>query len=249
MEILFLSDLHLSPERPDKLRLFQRLLQGPARRANAVFLLGDLFEQFWVGNDDRTPPAAEVLAEMKACAAAGPACHILRGNRDLLLDAGFESATGWRLLPDRIVIEIFGRRTLLMHGDLLCTRDRGYQVYRRCMESPRVRGLYLSLPYLLRTLLSHGLRPLMRSSLTRKLPEIIDVDPVTTRREMDSAGVSDLIHGHTHRPGTHKLELARGTGSRTVLGDWYRAGEILVCTPEKWRLVAIAAYLGETGAT
>jgi UDP-2,3-diacylglucosamine hydrolase len=247
MEILFLSDLHLSPARPQQLILFQRLLRGPARRADAIYLLGDLFEQFWVGNDEHTPPVPEVLAEMRACAAAGPKCHVLRGNRELLLDPGFETLTGWKLLPDRVTVDIFGRRTLLMHGDLLCTRDLKYQMFRRFVEMPLLRRLFLSLPYAGRALLSHGLRPLMRRDAAAKLPQIVDVDPGTVRREMEMAGVDALIHGHTHRPGTHFIDLAGGKGTRIVLGDWYRVGEMLVCRADTWRLVPVADFVEESG--
>ena len=249
MEVLFFSDLHLSPERPEKLELFRRLLRGPARKAQSLYLLGDLFEQFWVGNDDRTAPNAEILAELKACVAAGTKCHFLRGNRELMLDAEFETLTGWSLLPDRSVIQLFDRKVLIMHGDLLCTRDRSYQLFRACMENRLVRGLYQSFPYALRILLSHGLRPLLRRTSARKSPAIIDVDPDAVRREMESAGVSKLIHGHTHRPGTYPVVLGTGSGSRVVLGDWYGDGQLLACNQEQWRLISVEDYLHdyETG--
>jgi UDP-2,3-diacylglucosamine hydrolase len=249
VETIFFSDLHLSPVRPGKLELFRRLLQGPARKAESLYLLGDLFEQFWVGNDDRTPPNEEILAAMRDCAAAGPKCRILRGNRDLMLDAGFTALTGWQLLPDRNVIQVFGENVLIMHGDLLCTRDSGYQAFRAFMENPRIRWLYLAFPYALRILLAHGLRPFLRRTAAGKPPEIIDVEPGAVRREMENAGVAKLIHGHTHRPGTYPVALAHQTGSRVVLGDWYETGQILVCNHEQWRLINIEDFLREHEAT
>ncbi len=247
-EIIFFSDLHLSPVRAGKLRLFQRLLQGPARNAASLYLLGDLFEQFWAGNDDRTPPNEEILAAMRDCAAAGPKCHVLRGNRDLMLDAGFSALTGWQLLPDRNVIELFGEQVLIMHGDLLCTRDTSYQAFRALLEHSWIRRLYLTLPHALRILLSHGLRPLLRRSAAAKPAEIIDVEPDAVRREMERAGVARLIHGHTHRPGTFPVALAGKTGSRVVLGDWYGDGQILVCNRDQWRLITVEDYLREHAA-
>jgi UDP-2,3-diacylglucosamine hydrolase len=246
-EVIFFSDLHLSPARTGKLRLFQRLLRGPGRNAQSLYLLGDLFDEFWAGNDDRTPPNAEILAALRDCAAAGPKCHILRGNRDLMLDAGFTAQTGWQLLPDKNVIPVFGEPVLIMHGDLLCTRDTGYQAFRAFLEYPWIRRLYLALPCALRILLSHGLRPLLRRSAAGKPPEIIDVEPGAVRREMEHAGVAKLIHGHTHRPGTFPVALAGQTGSRVVLGDWYGDGQILVCTAEQWRLITVEDYLRERG--
>lgn len=248
MDALFLSDLHLSPERPGQLELFRCLLRGPARKAADVYLLGDLFEQFWIGNDDRTPPNGEVLEELRQCAQAGPRCHILRGNRELMLDSGFETLTGWKLLPDRSVVEVCGRKVLLMHGDLLCTRDRGYQAFRAFLEAAPVRWLYLAFPRGMRTLLSHGLRPLMRRTTERKAPEIIDADPDAIRREMEAHGVQMLIHGHTHRPGRHDVALAGGAGTRMVLGDWYGAGQVLVCGAGQWHLVSVEELLADHAA-
>lgn len=251
MDALFLSDLHLSPERPEKVTQFRRLLRGPARNARDIYLLGDLFEQFWVGNDDETPPNPAILEELRLCARSGPRCHFLRGNRELVLDAGFETLSGWSLLADRCVVEIGGQKTLLMHGDLLCTRDRGYQAFRAFMEFPFIHWLYLAFPRWLRTLLSHGLRPLIRQSSARKAPEIIDADPDAVIREMESRGVTRLIHGHTHRPGTHAVPLSAGPGMRWVLGDWYDEGQVLICAGDRWELVSVGAFLHahEGGAT
>ena len=162
MDTLFISDLHLSTARPDKLELFRQLFNGPARTARAVYILGDLFENFWVGNDERTPPAPEVINVLRECCRHNEEVYLLRGNRDLMVDRGFCALTGCKLLDDENVIHIDGQAILIMHGDLLCTRDRKYQLYRRFMEIPQSPPV-LSLPYRLRILLSRGLQPLIKN--------------------------------------------------------------------------------------
>lgn len=243
MDTLFISDLHLSPERPNQIELFRRLLQGPARKAQALYILGDLFEEFWAGNDDHTPPNSEILAELKTFTGAGGQCFILRGNRDLMLDTGFEPLTGCVLLPDETVIETDGVKTLLMHGDTLCTRDWSYQIFRAFMDCRPVRTLYLGLPYDRRIGLAHGLRPAMRRSTDFKALEIVDVTPAAVERAARRFGVSEIIHGHTHRPAVHAFEVDGRRVRRFVLGDWYVDPKMLVRTGERRRLVRVEEYL------
>jgi len=245
MDTLFISDLHLSPERPEKLELFRRLLRGPARKADAVYILGDLFEEFWAGNDDSTPPAAEIVDELKQLTAAGIPCAFLRGNRELALDAGFGALTGCRVLPDPSVIELDGTRILIMHGDRLCTRDWSYQWFRAAMETAAVRGLYLAFPRALRTMLAHGLRPLMVRSMKTKAPEIVDADHGAISAALRAHAVTELIHGHTHRPSVHEFTLDGAPARRIVLGDWYGDPLMLVCSGPHRRLMRVEEYVAE----
>ena len=243
MDTLFISDLHLSPDRPHMLELFRRLLEGPARRARALYILGDLFEQFWVGNDDRTPPNSAILETLRVFAASGVPLRVLRGNRDLLLDKGFEPLSAAELLPDHAVIDLDGARVLVMHGDLLCTRDTKYQRFRAFMEIPLVRGLFKALPYRLRTLLAHGLRPAFRRSAEFKPPEIIDVEQSAVEQTLRAHGVTELVHGHTHRPAVHDFTLDGTPAKRYVLGDWYADPVMLVCRDGQKRLWRVVDYL------
>jgi UDP-2,3-diacylglucosamine hydrolase len=247
MDTLFISDLHLSPERPEKLELFRRLLRGPARKAGALYILGDLFEQFWAGNDDRTPPAPEVSAELRSLSGAGVPCRFLRGNRELLLDSGFETLTGCRVLPDPSVIELDGCRTLIMHGDRLCTRDWSYQLFRALMEAAPVRRAFGALPYGIRALLAHGLRPLMVKSVAFKPPEIIDADHGAIAEALRRHGVTELIHGHTHRPSVHEFTLDGARARRIVLGDWYTDPLLLVCRGSHRQLLRVEEYISAAG--
>ena len=243
MDTLFISDLHLSPERPDKLELFRKLLRGPARRAKTLYILGDLFEQFWAGNDDRTPPAPEIIEELGSLTGSGVLCCFLRGNRELILDPGFEALTGCRVLPDPSLIDLGGARTLIMHGDRLCTRDWSYQCFRAAMESGPIRALYRALPRGMRTRLAHGLRPVMIKTMEFKPPDIVDADHGAIARVLRRHGVTELIHGHTHRPSVHDFTLDGKPARRIVLGDWYGDPLMLVCRGSHRQLLRVEEYL------
>ncbi|MFT5132634.1 MAG: UDP-2,3-diacylglucosamine hydrolase [Gammaproteobacteria bacterium] len=244
METLFISDLHLSPERPEKLELFKRLLTGRARQAAALYILGDLFDHFWVGNDDRTPPNPAIISELLAFAKINKNLFIIRGNRDLMLDANFKAVSGCTLLPDRHVIELDGEKVLLSHGDIFCSKDLGYQRYRRFMETGFTRYVFPRLPYALRIKLSHGLRPLIKKSSIKKSKDIIDVEQVTVERAMLEYGVQQLIHGHTHRPDVHRFQLNGLAATRTVLSDWYVKDSVLVCDKGEQHMMPVEEYLG-----
>ena len=243
MDTLFISDLHLSTERPDKIELFRQFFNGPARSAGAVYILGDLFENFWVGNDERTPPAAEVINALRECCRHNKQVYLVRGNRDLMLDQGFCALTGCKLLGDETIIDIGGQATLIMHGDLLCTRDTKYQLYRKFMEAPLIRRVYLSLPYRIRILLSRGMQPLIKKSAAGKPPEIIDVDQASVEATMKRHGATELIHGHTHKPGIHHFDLNGQSVRRIVLGDWYEKDSVLVCRNDERKLVRVHEYI------
>lgn len=244
MDTLFISDIHLTQERPEKLRLFIEFLHCPAaRQAAAVYILGDLFEYFWLGNDDHTPPVTRVLKEITDFTRSSTRLFFIRGNRELVMDRGFESLTGCIMLDDMTVIELDGEQVLLCHGDVLCTRDVKYQWYRRFMELRFIRQLFLNLPYGLRSLLVNGLRPLMRRSADRKPPEIIDVEQEAVEAAMRRHGVREIIHGHTHRPAVHRFKLDGRDASRYVLGDWYREDSVLVCNAGGKQLLRIDELL------
>lgn len=240
---LFISDLHLGPERPEKLELFRRFMRGPAIAAAAVYILGDLFEQFWVGNDDRTPPNAEIITELRTAAAGGARLHFIRGNRELMLSPSFGALTGCRVLPDPSIIELEDAKVLIMHGDRLCSRDRDYQIYRCLVESRPARALFLNLPYRARTAIAHGLRPHLRRAAAGKPGDIVDADQATVERTMLNHGVMELIHGHTHRPGIHEFDVAGTPARRIVLGDWYESDSVLICRGGRRQLVSVEECL------
>jgi len=243
METLFISDLHLSTTRPDKLALFMQLLRGPARKAEALYILGDLFEEFWVGIDDMTPPNPAIVRELTEFTRSGTRLFIQKGNRELLLDRKFGELTGAVILPDRAIINLGGERVLLMHGDLLCTRDWKYLIWRHLITLSLIRKVFGWLSYRNRIMLAHGLRPVLKRSAMRKPAAIMDVHQDTVERILQSCNVTTLIHGHTHRPGLHQFNLAGSMISRLVLGDWYEEARILVCNGAERKLIPVSEYM------
>ena len=242
MTTLFISDLHLSNERPEKLALFEQLLTGPALQAEALYILGDLFE-VWAGDDDTTPPHDHVRQLLKNYTASGGQLYVQRGNRDFLLGNKFCHDTGAKLLPDPHMIMLAGKPVLIMHGDLLCTQDRSYQRYRKLVHASAFRKPFLLLPKSLRIGIAHHFRNFTRKLTGKKDSMIMDVDPATVVAVMDHADVDCLIHGHTHRPAIHALQIGSRPAQRIVLGDWYDQDSVLVCDPQGKRLLRIRDVL------
>lgn len=242
MHTLFISDLHLSAERPEKLELFRRLLRGRARQADSLYILGDLFEA-WAGDDDNTSPHPEITSELAAYTADGGNLFIMRGNRDFLLGPAFINATGATAINDPLLVDLYGSKILLMHGDTLCSKDTRYQVYRRLVNNPPIIKLFLSIPYSLREKIWHGVRRAARKTSARRPPAIVDVYQPTVEQVMRAQGVLTLIHGHTHKPGKHEFELDGKTARRYVLGDWYVDDSVLVAEKNSFRLMGVEEYL------
>jgi UDP-2,3-diacylglucosamine hydrolase len=245
MSILFVSDLHLSAERPEKLDAFKRLFLGAKNKFDAIYILGDLFEEFWVGNDDTTPPNPEILNTLKTCSDAKVKIFLIRGNRELLLDENFTKLCGVTLLEDISAIKIRGKKILLMHGDQLCTLDLKYQLFRKFISNKIIKYLIRQLPYGMRIKFAHGLRPGMTRDKVSKTEEIMDVTDIAVQDTMLTHKARILIHGHTHKPGIHKFELANSPAERIVLGDWYRKGEVLIYTDDNFRFLEIEELLSE----
>ncbi len=241
MHTLFISDLHLSQERPQKTALFHEFLAA-ARGCDGLYILGDLFE-VWLGDDDDTPPNREVLSALRDFSDGGTPLWVMRGNRDLLLNDGFHDSTGAALLPDPQRIDLYGEPTLLMHGDLLCTRDRDYQAFRSMAHEPHFQAGFLARPLAERRTIAAGFREYSVTAMQDKPAEIMDVEDGAVVTRMREAGVRRLIHGHTHRPGVHEFELDGAPVRRTVLGDWYSQESVLVCAPEGQRLLPIREFL------
>lgn len=217
---LFLSDLHLAPERPAATAAFHAFARGPARAAAAVYILGDLFDA-WIGDDQlRDPFAADIAASLHALTDAGVAVYIARGNRDFLLGEAFARATGATLLPDELVVEVGGARLVVLHGDLLCTGDVEYQRYRARMHAPATARRLLALPYALRRGIAWYLRRRSRAANARKPEAIMDVDTEAVAAAFRRHAVTRMIHGHTHRPAHHALTVDGMARERIVLSDW-----------------------------
>lgn len=224
MSTLFISDLHLKSEAPHLSRILLELLQGAAARAEALYVLGDLFEA-WPGDDDAGDPFnAPVIGAFRALAERGVPLHFQHGNRDFLLGAGFAQATGGTLLAEEMVVDLHGTRTLLMHGDQLCTDDVGYQQFRVQVRNPAWQQALLQQPLVARKHLARQLREGSDAAKAGKSTDIMDVNADAVAAAFRRHGVTRLIHGHTHRPGRHIHEVDGRACERIVLADWRDAG-------------------------
>lgn len=229
MAVYFISDLHLCTARPDINRLFFEFLRGPARQAESLYILGDLFE-YWAGDDDLADPFnASVVEALAECARAGPVLRVMHGNRDFLLGGAFEKACNAHLIDDPHRMDLFGTPTLLMHGDTMCTDDIDYQKFRVQVRAPAWQKTFLALPLEQRKRQIEAVRQTSESEKTRKAPEIMDVNPGAVEAALREHAYPRLIHGHTHRPARHVHRVDGRTCERWVLADWYRTGSYLRC--------------------
>jgi len=239
---LFISDLHLASERPETSEQFFRFLEEEARRADALYILGDLFE-YWVGDDELTDRAGDALASeiassIKQLSGDGVKISFMHGNRDFLLAKGFCRATGATLLDDPSLIGAGKERTLLMHGDTLCTDDHDYQNWRRTARSAEWQRDFLSKTLSERRKAIHGLREKSKEVIAAKPADIMDVNADAVKEAFRRHHVRRLIHGHTHRPARHEVEVDGAKCERWVLPDWYGPGGYLVLDRVGARLVS-----------
>jgi UDP-2,3-diacylglucosamine hydrolase len=233
-ETLFISDLHLSEDRPDLLALFLDFLAGRAQGAGALFILGDLFDA-WIGDDDDRPSHRAVIDALRHLADQGTACALMHGNRDFLIGRRFARAAGCRLLRDPACIRLGGEPVLLMHGDLLCTDDIPYQRFRRRVRNPIVQRLFLLKSLAARRQIAADYRARSGAATAEKTQAIMDVNPAEVARRIRRAKVRRLVHGHTHRPADHDLQLADQLAHRHALSDWHaHRGEVLVHDDTGW---------------
>jgi UDP-2,3-diacylglucosamine hydrolase len=226
-ETLFISDLHLSASAPARTRLFVSFLQTRANKADRIFILGDLFDAY-IGDDDTSSPNREVKAALSGLSQSGTRVFFLQGNRDFLIGAEFGRQTGVELLDDYAVIDLYGIRALVTHGDLLCTDDIQYQQARARIRTPEWQQNALSKPLLLRQCYARWYR--FKSGLDKrgKTKEIMDVNADAVEQALRQYGTNVLIHGHTHRPGYHELEKDGQLSRRWVLPEWSETGYALV---------------------
>lgn len=215
---LFISDLHLAAERPRTIARLLQFLREDAPRHRELVVLGDLFE-FWIG-DDAAAAARPVIDALSAGTARGQRLLLMHGNRDPLLGRDFAAATGGTLLADPIVVDVAGTPTLLSHGDAWCTRDTAYQRFRAMVRQPQFQRDFLAKPVDERVAFARSLRLQSESDKSTKAMDIMDVTPEAVLAALRAAGVKRIIHGHTHRPAAHVLDLGDALAERWVLPDW-----------------------------
>jgi len=242
MRIVFASDTHLCAERPRQNAEFAALLDLVRDWRAELYLLGDVVE-FWPGDDDDAPLHRDLVARLAALSAAGCRVRVARGNRDFLLGERFRAETGAELLDDYSVIKLGAERALLTHGDLLCTLDTKYQEFRRFVRDPANQQRFLAMPLAERRRIAAQTREGTQSSMAEKASDFMDVSADEVARVMRERDATVLIHGHTHRPATHRFDLDGRPVTRHVLGDWYEAGQVLVFGDGRCSLQAVAALL------
>jgi len=259
----FISDLHLDPSRPHLFKLFYEFTEKIRSDAEALYILGDLFE-FWIGDDIIDLPIGKpyfpVIEQLKSLSDAGTKIYFIQGNRDFLIGEHFMQRIGGKLLPDETVIDLYGTPTLIMHGDTLCTDDKSYQFMRKILRLKIVQKLYLSMSPEKRAQKASQVRQKTSTRTKQKNYSILDVnqqevekvvsrgaaetmlersddDPKGEIKSSKSRGVSFLIHGHTHRPAEHDFLLEGVPMKRIVLGDWGEKSSYIVAQENMFELI------------
>lgn len=228
MTTLFISDLHLCAERADITATFIEFLRTRARQAEALYILGDLFE-VWIGDDAAIAAHQPIIDAMRNLTDSGTPIYVMHGNRDFLLGDAFANTSGCLLIAEPLVINLHGTPTLLMHGDVLCTDDVEYQHFRAQVRNPAWQQKILALTPQQRATLAQDYRSQSREQSSQKSMEIMDVNPQAVANTLREYGVSHLIHGHTHRLAMHDIKVDGIPARRTVLGDWHHQGNVLMC--------------------
>lgn len=226
MSTLFISDLHLDPVRPAVTELFFEFLAGEARKAEALYILGDLFE-VWLGDDDPDPHHARVAEALHELAATGTPIYFMVGNRDFLLGDDYARRAGMTILAEPVTLDLHGTPTVILHGDVLCTDDTAYQSFRALVRNPVWQKDFLARPIEERRALAGEVREESKSRGATTAPEIMDVNDDAVTAAFREQAVPRMIHGHTHRPAVHNLEVDGRPRERIVLGDWYEQGSVL----------------------
>lgn len=235
--IYFISDLHLSAARPDITACLARFLSEKAPSADALYVLGDLFE-YWIGDDDRSDFNEQVAGLFKTLSDKGIPIYFIHGNRDFLIRKAFAQRAGMTLLPEQAVVEFYGFPTLIMHGDELCIQDVAYQKFRRKARSWWWPRMVLALPLSTRSKIAEKGRKTSAQNQQGLSMDIMDVTPSAVVSMMQQYNVTRMIHGHTHRPAIHDLTIDGKNCQRIVLGDWYDQGSMLKVSADSIELIS-----------
>ncbi len=222
----FISDIHLDPKRPESTTIFLKVLEERVTGADALYLLGDVFE-YWIGDDAVSDTASEVARATKALADAGTKVYFMPGNRDFLLGQGYAKKAGWELLADPTEITIYNTPILLLHGDSLCTDDKAYQAFRQQVRNPAWQHNFLSRSIVERLNMAEQARAQSKDYTAGAEGEIMDVNAGAVIEALRNSTAKIMIHGHTHRPNTHSLAIDGQPYQRIVLGDWYQDGWLI----------------------
>lgn len=234
----FISDTHLDDKRPETTSLFLNILETRVKGADALYLLGDIFE-YWIGDDAVGETASEVARISNILSDQGTRIYFLHGNRDFLLGEAYARHAGWELIPDPVEINLYGKRVLLMHGDSLCTDDTAYQAFRQQVRNPVWQKTFLSHSIAERINMAQQARAESMQHTANTDSSIMDVNNEAVLKALSAHQSATLIHGHTHRPATHSLAAAGKSYKRIVLGDWYKDGWLIEADKNGLELIKV----------
>ena len=226
MTTLFISDLHLEADRPDIGKQFLQFLQTEASEADDLYILGDLFEA-WVGDDDPNTHYFSIKRALRKLTDGGIPVYFMHGNRDFMVGKGFANETGVKILGDPYKVTMYGQQTLLSHGDMLCIDDVQYQRVRKMVRDPDWQASMLAKPLKERLRIAREARRQSLEQTINKSLEIMDVNQGEVERVIREYNVDVLLHGHTHRPDVHTVDVGNRKAKRIVLGDWYEQGSVV----------------------
>ncbi len=224
---LFISDLHLAPERPEIIHLFVRFCREIASHCHTLYILGD-FVEYWLGDDDDASGLQPAFDALHKLAEHGTQTLFMHGNRDFLIGDTLAARCNFKIIPDPSIIQLDQQAALLMHGDTLCTDDVDYMKFRSMVRDPGFQKDFLAKPLQQRRQIARSMRESSQLATAEKKPEIMDVNQAAVEKAMQQHDVNLLIHGHTHRPSIHQFDIQTRHCTRVVLADWYETGSYLV---------------------
>ncbi len=229
MHTIFISDIHLHEENKELTQLFLNLLNALPKALDALYILGDLFE-LWLGDDAMSSYQQSIVNAIRDRTAEGLPIYFMHGNRDFLINTIFAKQSGVQLLAEHVVIDLYGKKTLLLHGDTLCTEDRQYQKYRKIVRHSFIQKLFLLIPVNIRKKIANHIRQRSKNYTSQVKLNLIDANNDAAIKLMQKNKVLQLIHGHTHRPAIHLNYIDDDLFSRYVLADWDKNGYLLIAS-------------------
>lgn len=235
MTTLFISDLHLSPDNEALIQLTIDFLSTQTKDIDALYLLGDVFNT-WLGDDIVPVEFEPLITQLQQLHQSGIKTYLMVGNRDFMMGKQLAERCGCQLIAEPMVIDLYGIKTLLIHGDSLCIDDVSYQRYRRITRNKLLQWCFLHLPVRYRQGISDKIKQKSREQKQYKSAMIMDVNQFEVSRIMQQYDVQYLIHGHTHRPAIHAFTLANKQAYRIVLGDWENKISVLKCNDQQFIL-------------
>lgn len=232
----FISDLHLDASRKSAIQAFEHFLGSTIKGARALYILGDLVDT-WIGDDDHSPFVRQLKVMLAQCSSSGTRLFFVHGNRDFLIGKKFSEDAAVKILDEHKVIDLYGEKVLILHGDTLCTDDLDYQQFRKKVRNPDWQRSILGYPLYVRRMMARYYRYRSQKANGKKSEEIMDVNNDSVIQAFEKFQATTMIHGHTHRPDRHQVDVNGVACERIVLGEWDTSGWYLKVQPDSKELV------------